>query len=175
MVLTAALVLTGLSAWAVALVQPWTGRVGEPGMVALPAAHVDPERVRAATQEVEQLCMEWSVPAAHPFERNPFVVGQRENGEDAVSPPEGAETERAMSQGRTYPEPLAPSPKELLSALKALRLEVTLVASDGSRWAVISGRDYRVGDTVAGMEIVEIQEGKVKLQRGNATCMLQMD
>jgi hypothetical protein len=81
----------------------------------------------------------------------------------------------APAADKLRPASEAPTAKEILSALKALRLEVTLVSPSGEPWAVIDGKDYRVGDTVGGMEIVEIGEGRVKLQRGAVTCLLRMD
>jgi hypothetical protein len=40
---------------------------------------------------------------------------------------------------------------------------------------VINGKDYHPGDRVEGLRLVEIQEGKVKLEQGGVTCVLRMD
>jgi len=162
MILTVALLVTGLSAWALAVVQPWAARGADPGIVALPAAEVSPEKVRLLSQEVERLCGNWKGRALRPLRRNPF------GGVGAAAP-------AAPDAEKSRPAPEAPTAKEILSALKALRLEVTLVSPSGEHWAVIDGKDCRVGDTVSGMEIVEITEGRVKLQRGAVTCLLRMD
>jgi hypothetical protein len=63
----------------------------------------------------------------------------------------------------------------ILEVVRNLRLEVTLITPAGERWAVIGGENYREGDTIAGMEIVEIQEGRVKLRQAGCTCLLRMD
>jgi len=54
--MTTLLLLAGLGAWALAVVQPWVVRPGDPGIVALPAVTVNPEKVRSVAREVEQLC-----------------------------------------------------------------------------------------------------------------------
>jgi len=176
MILTVALLVTGLSAWALAVVQPWAARTADPGIVALPAADVSPEKVRMLSQEVERLCGKWKERVLRPLRRNPFG-GDRAAGRggEFVAPSPGAADPAAPAVEKSLPAPEAPTAKEILSALKALRLEVTLVSPSGEHWAVIDGKDYRVGDTVGGMEIVEIGEGRVKLQRGAVTCLLRMD
>jgi hypothetical protein len=63
----------------------------------------------------------------------------------------------------------------ILEVVRNLRLEVTLITPAGERWAVIDGVNYREGDTIAGMEIVEIQEGRVKLRQAGMTCLLRID
>ena len=176
MILTVALLVTGLSAWALAVVQPWAARTSDPGIVALPAAEVNPEKVRALSQEVERLCGNWKQRALRPLRRNPFAGANaaKRNGEP-VAPSLAAATPTKPTAEKSEPAREAPTAKEILSTLKALRLEVTLVSPSGEHWAVIDGKDYRVGDTVSGMEIVEIGEGRVKLQRGAVTCLLRMD
>jgi len=174
MVLTVALLVTGLSAWALAVVQPWAARGADPGIVALPAAEVNPEKVRMLSQEVERLCGNWKERVLRPLRRNPFGgAGAAKRGGEPSAPSPAAPAE--PSAEKSEPAREAPTTKEVLSALKALRLEVTLVSPSGEPWAVIDGKDYRVGDTVGGMEIVEIGEGRVKLQRGAVTCLLRMD
>jgi hypothetical protein len=176
MILTVALLVTGLSAWALAVVQPWAARSADPGIVALPAVDVSPEKVRMLSQEVERLCGNWKERVLRPLRRNPFGGARaagRGGGVAAPSPGAAAPAASAAEKSRSAPE--VPTAKEILSALKALRLEVTLVSPSGEHWAVIDGKDYRVGDTVGGMEIIEIGEGQVKLQRGAVTCLLRMD
>jgi len=178
--MTTLLLLAGLGAWALAVVQPCVARPGDPGIVAMPAVNVDPEKVRSVAREVEQLCREWKEAAVRPLRCNPFAAS-REEREVSVSRPglrEAGEPARAAASVPAGPLTrvgAAPEPKVLLADLKALRLEMTLIALGGERWAVINRTDYREGDTVAGMEIVEIREGKVKLQRGGVTCLLRID
>ena len=178
--MTTLLLLAGLEAWALAVVQPWSVRPGDPGIVALPAVNVDPERVRSVAREVEQLCREWKEAAVRPLRCNPFAAS-REEREVSVSRPglrEAGGPARAAASAPAGPLTYvgaAPEPKALLADLKALRLEMTLIVLGGERWAVINQTDYREGDTVADMEIVEIREGKVKLQRGGITCLLRID
>ncbi len=67
------------------------------------------------------------------------------------------------------------SAKAVLEAVKTLRLEVTLVAPGSPRSAVINGEEYHEGETISGFQIVEILEGKVKLQQAGVMCLLRMD
>jgi len=178
--MTTLLLLAGLGAWALAVVQPWVVRPGDPGIVALPAVTVNPEKVRSVAREVEQLCREWKEAVVRPVRRNPFAAGRQGQEVSAVplEPCEVGEPARAAASAQERPPThvgAVPEPKALLAVLKALRLEMTLVAPGGERWAVINRTDYREGDTVAGMEIVEIREGEVKLQRGGVTCLLRMN
>jgi hypothetical protein len=176
MILTVALLVTGLSAWALAVVQPWAVRTADPGIVALPAADVSPEKVRTLSREVERLCGSWKERAPRLLRRNPFAgAGAAGRTGESAAPSPGAAAPAAPAADKLRPAGEAPTAKEILSVLKALRLEVTLVSPSGEPWAVIDGKDYRVGDTVSGMEIVEIGEGRVKLQRGAVTCLLRMD
>jgi len=175
--MTTLLLLAGLGAWALAVVQPWVVRPGDPGIVALPTVTVNPEKVRSVAREVEQLCSEWKEVAVRPLRCNPFATGREEWEVSAgpLEPREAGEPARAPASAPARTSDAAPEPKALLADLKALRLEMTLVAPGGERWAVINQTDYREGDTVAGMEIVEIREGEVKLQRGGVTCLLRMN
>ncbi|HUX15501.1 MAG TPA: hypothetical protein VMW52_03460, partial [Phycisphaerae bacterium] len=159
MILTVALLVTGLSAWALAVVQPWAARTADPGIVALPAADVSPEKVRMLSQQVERLCGNWKERVLRPLRRNPFEgSGAAGGGGEFSAPNPGAAAPAAPAAEKSRPAPEAPTAKEILSALKALRLEVTLVSPSGEHWAVIDGKDYCVGDTVGEMEIVEIEE-----------------
>jgi len=161
--LTAALIVAGVSAWALALVQPWTGRSGNYGIVTS-AEGMDTEKIRAASLTVENL-FPAQAPAARPLARNPFAprAGQGAAGQ------EGGQSDKAP------PAALATPARNILETIKGLRLEVTLTAPTGERWAVINGENLREGDTIAGLEISEIQEGKVKLRHGGTTCVLRMD
>lgn len=162
--LTIGLLLTGVSAWALALVQPWAGRTGDPGIITL-AVGVNAAQVRSADVGPEQLVNDNGAAPPAPLRRNPFVPVQ--TGPAAAGdakgqvPPTSPATPRAAGQ--------------VLETVKGLRLEVILITPAGERWAVINAKNYREGDAVAGMEIVEIQEGRVKLQQGDITCLLRMD
>ena len=106
--------------------------------------------------------------------RNLFA---RTAGTAVVRP--AAVTGTAIEPAPVVEKPVRPaaasSAKAVLEAVKALRLEVTLVAPSGRRSAVINGDEYREGETVAGFLIVEIQEGKVKLQQAGILCLLRME
>ena len=165
-VLTAALLLAGLSAWALALVQPWTVRTMEHGVVTMTGV-LDTEKIRSAASDVEKLLVE---PAAvtKPVRRNPFVLGAAATGE----PPADA-YRRPSSVGSGGDA--AATPDAILRTVRGLKLEVILTTAGGERWAVINGEKVREGDAIAGLEIVEIQEGRVRLQQGGVTCLLRMD
>ena len=87
----------------------------------------------------------------------------------------GAAAATGADAAKKPPAALATPARNILETIKGLRLEVTLTAPTGERWAVINGENLREGDTIAGLEIIEIQEGKVKLQRGGMSCLLRMD
>jgi hypothetical protein len=189
-VLTMCLVLAGLSAWALALVQPWTSPGGDCAAISL-AGGMDTGRIRAAAADVEKLCGDTPDAAPAPLRRNPFLLGTTseshavEATQAAAHPAAPAAEPPAVAE--KLPAPAAPAPAApaaqagamsataILNVAKGLKLEITLIAPSGERWAVINGKNYRAGDTVAGLEIVEIQEGKVKLQQAGAICLLRMD
>jgi hypothetical protein len=75
----------------------------------------------------------------------------------------------------TTAQAAAPTPRQILEEARGLRLEVILTTPSGERWVVINGTSYREGDAVAGMEIVEIQGTRIKLQRAGMMCLLRMD
>jgi hypothetical protein len=173
--LTASLLLAGLAAWALALVQPWTGRSVDPGIVMF-AGGMDTEKIRAAAAEVEQLCA--ATPReVKPLRRNPFLpqaasaatvarTAPAPGGPETQPPTAGAGKDAASSAGA------APA---MLDVVKGLRLEVVLTTPTGERWAVINGQNLREGDKIAGLEISEIRDGRVKLQQAGMTCLLRMD
>ncbi len=162
--LTVGLLLTGVSAWALALVQPWTGRTGDPGIITV-ASGVNAAQVRSADVDIEQLVDGAGAAPPATLQRNPFVAVRTHPAAPGAAkgqvPPAGPAPGQAAGQ--------------VLETVKGLRLEVILITPAGERWAVINARNYREGDAVAGMEIVEIQEGRVKLQQGGITCLLRMD
>jgi hypothetical protein len=183
-VLTAALIVTGLTAWAVALVQPWTGHRGDPGDVAL-GSSVDVEKLRQASAEVQKIVREYVPPVLKPLRRNPFEGAGPAAAESAApavvaapAPPARPPDETA-SPAKLAPAAAPPSgrptPPKVLETLRGLKLEIVVATPAGERWAVINGETYREGDTVAGLEIVEIQDGRVKLQQAGTTCLLRMD
>jgi len=170
-VLTAALLVGGLGAWALAIIQPWTSKTTDSGVFAA-SAGVTPERVRSAAADVEELVGERVAAMPEPLQRNPFdhagITGTVAVDPDAKRPaphPAGAAEEAV---GR-------PTPQDILEKVKAMRLEVILITPEGQRWVVINGEDYREGDAVSGFRIVEIQEGRARLQQGGVTCLLRMD
>jgi hypothetical protein len=169
-VLTVGLVVTGLGAWAAALVQPWTARGGSPGMVTVPAPALSEDRIRAVSSEGERVPPRKKTPL---FElvRNPFL-GQAQAAEPVRRP--APETPAIPASAPTEAAP-APKAAGVLAAVKMLHLDVTLTGPNGERWAVISGRDYREGDSVGGLKLVEVQEGKVKFEQDGVVCLLQMD
>jgi multidrug efflux pump subunit AcrA (membrane-fusion protein) len=88
------------------------------------------------------------------------------------------EPEAAAKQSPAEPPAVSStptSPAQVLAVVRTLKLEVTLIAPTGERWAVINGATYREGDAIAGLEISEIQEGKVRLRQRDITCLLRMD
>jgi hypothetical protein len=199
--LTAILALTGLSAWALALVQPWTGRGGDRGMVTATGG-IDSQKMRSAADEIERWLSEPTAATPRPLRRNPFVDstagkasvmaamsaeplpagGAAKHPGAQIGPtpaPAGDPSAHAAGDPSAHaagaPAPLPVDPRAVLEAVKGLRLAVILIAPTGERWAVINGENYREGDAIAGLEIVEIQEGKVKLQRAGFTCLLRME
>ena len=181
-VLTSGLVLAGLGAWALALVQPWTARRGDHGIVAVTDG-VDTDRIRSVTDDVERLCASRVGPARPAPARNPFASpgAANERIQQAPRPAAAGQALRTIDAktGETSPKtPEASAPvtaQAMLETVRSLRLEVTLINPASERWAVINGVNYREGDTVAGMEIVEIQDGRVKLRQAGMTCLLRMD
>ena len=170
-VLTAALLVTGLSAWALAIIQPWTMKTTDHHVFAA-SAGVTPDRVRSAAVDLEDLLGERVAPVSGPLRRNPFdhagPAGEEAAASDSKSP-----APRPASVADLAAE--EPTPQEILEKVKGLRLEVILITPEGPRWAVINGENSREGDEVAGFRIVEIQQGRTRLQRGGVTCLLRMD
>jgi len=166
--LTIGLVLTGLGAWAAALVQPWAAHGGDPGVVTVPAPALSEERIRAVASEGERLPPRKTTQGCE-LVRNPFL-GHAQAAEAGPTPETPVPAPAAVA-----PTPAAPKPSEVLAAVKALHLDMTLTGAGGERWAVINGHDYREGDSVGGLRLAEVQEGKVKLEQGGIVCLLQMD
>jgi len=171
--LTAGLLLTGLSAWALALVQPWATLGGDPGAVSI-AEGLDTAKMRSMSADGERACPEYQPPAPRALRRDPFAgaAARRAVLGGAATPasPSGAKSVPAAAPGAP-----TSAAARVLETVKTLRLEVTLVAPTGERWAVINGADYREGDAIAGLEIMEIQDGKVRLQQGGLVCLLRME
>ncbi|MCX5656310.1 MAG: general secretion pathway protein GspB [Planctomycetota bacterium] len=164
--LTAGLVVAGVGAWALAIVQPWPGHLTERGAVSA-AGGVDTGKIRAASDEVEKR-LPPPVPTARTPARNPFALrAMRAAADPETRPTEGRPPDRATGPARDA--------KTILETLKGLKLEVTLTAPTGERWAVINGETLREGDSIAGLELTDIQEGKVKLRQGGTSCLLRMD
>jgi hypothetical protein len=160
--LTGALVLTGVIAWALALVQPWTSRASAMTLMATPA-EVDTERLRSSAVDLETVINASPAPAAGLLKRSPF-------GPARSGTPMGA-----GSASKAGPSQAMPETRQMLDSVKGLKVEVILTTATGERWVVINGVNYREGDAVAGMEIVEIQGTRVKLQLAGTTCLLRMD
>jgi hypothetical protein len=177
MILTAGLLVAGLSAWAIAVVQPWAGRTTDPGIVAVASANVTPEQMRSLSEDVERLCAGWRERRAPVLHRNPFASrGMPEAEAEAETETEVLPTDPKAAAEEVQTQKASPAgvPAEFLSAVKGLRVELTLTGPGGEPWAVINGQDCHVGDTVAGLEIVEIGEGWVTLKQGTVTCRLRM-
>jgi len=177
--LTAALLVTGLSAWAVALVQPWTGRSANWDVMTLTST-VDAARVRAASAGVQKLVPDYVAPTPKPLRRNLFEGARPASAWPAAPPTAGAAAVLEVPARPAVREPApeavpAPTPPQVMEVVKGLKLEIILITPAGERWAVINGASYREGDAVAGLELVEIQEGHVKLQQAGLTCLLRMD
>lgn len=186
--LTTALALAGIAAWAIALVQPWTGKAGVPGIITLPK-EVDAGRVKSVAVDLSRLAAPAVVPLVPP-ERNPFALTAAADAQAAApaATAVGAACKASAATAVHQPKSVAaaapaPAPpagsaadsKDILESLKHLKLQVILITPAGERWAVINGNNYREGDAIAGLVITEIQEGRVKLQRDGATCLLRMD
>jgi len=170
-VLTAALLVAGVGAWALAIIQPWTSKTTGSGVFAV-SAGVTPDRVRSAAVGVDELVGERVAAMPALLRRNPFdhagIPGTVAVDPDPERPAPHAAGAAEEAVGR-------PTPQDILEKVKALRLEVILITPEGQRWAVINGEDYREGDAVSGFRIVEIQEGRARLQQGGVTCLLRMD
>ena len=177
-IVTAGLLVAGLSAWALALVQPWTGRSGEYGIMETPGG-LDTIKVRALSAEIERLRDSQADAAVPPLRRNPFATAAEAVPAAAPSQPkevliaaDGINPAAPIVVGGIKPAASAPA---MLEAVKALRLEVILTTPEGKRWAVINGQNVQEGEVIAGLEVIEIQEGKVKLQQNGFTCLLRLD
>jgi hypothetical protein len=173
-VVTAGLLVTALGAWVLAIVQPWKYRPEAAAMVSLPSWHIGPQKAYAATDRLERLCARFAAPEPRRLRCDPF------NRTGAVVEPPGA-----SGSGAPGAVPGTPAnrmaktddaaPREMLKAIRGMRLEMTLVSPDGKSWAVIDGCEYSEGDLVGEMKVVEIQEGRVKLRKAGITCLLCMD
>jgi|WetSurMetagenome_2_1015567.scaffolds.fasta_scaffold90574_2 hypothetical protein len=172
--MTVALLVTGVVAWALALVQPWVGSTGHDAQAS--ATVIDMQRIEAISADLESVCAAGLPPAPEPG-RNPFATTAALAAivRPAVTTT-AAESHPTVAEVKNPPQPAAtPSARAVLEMVKTLRLEATLVAPGAERWAVINGADYREGETVAGFQIVEIQEGKVRLQQAGVLCLLRME
>ncbi len=165
-VATAGLLLTAVAAWMLALVQPWRPEANSPAAVQLPEVTMPPTDAYVAAEQLDRLCAALDGPSPRPLEWNPFAA---EAAGDVSA--EGT-TERPSRSAR---KATAGEPPEVLETLRALRLDLTLVGPKGTRWAVIDGREYGEGECVAGLEILEIQEGHVKLRSGGLVGVLRVD
>jgi hypothetical protein len=156
---TAGLLVTALGAWALAIVQPWPSHPacpsvdltlpGPPWPKARPAPAVGAELLAAGAA------------ALRPVRRDPFAAGDR--------PAAGLGAKDADEPSA------AEAAQEMLEAVRRLRLGMTLVGPDGTCLAIIDGQECRQGDWVGGLEVVEVQEGRVKLRKGGMQCVLSMD
>ncbi len=178
---TTGLLLTAVAAWAVAIVQPW-GHAAEPSSaVGLPEMTIPPKDAYVAADQLERLCASLDGPAPPPpLARDPFTAddgggpspGRTERtAETHLRRPTDAPAGRSAGPGAGAGD----GPPDVLDTLKALRLDLTLVDGEGRRWAVIDGREYNEGDRIDGLEILEIQEGCVKLRRGDLVGILRVD
>jgi hypothetical protein len=179
---TAGLLVTALGAWALAIVQPWPLHPacpsvdltlpGPPWPKARPASAVGAELLAAGAA------------ALRPVRRDPFAAADRPAADQGTpGPVPGKSTPgpaggagRSGADAKAADQPPAPNAaREMLEAVRRLRLGMTLVGPDGTCLAIIDGRECRQGDWVGGLEVVEVQEGRVKLRKGGIQCVLSMD
>jgi len=166
--LTLALLLAGVAAWVLAIVQPWTVRAADPGIVPV-KGQVTPDRVRQVAADAS---LRVEAPAAkqpRPIGRNPFRASATASGGPAASGPCG------FAGGKTDPLGIAPTARQIADLVKDLRLKATVLGPNGQRWAVINGNTYQEGEDVAGLTLVEIREDRARLRRADVTCVLKMD
>jgi hypothetical protein len=134
------------------------------------APELDAERMKAAPMDLEKLINERPAPVAASLPRSPF--GPASAGGASVKVP------NVMGQPARATVPAATSAevvRQMLESVKGLKVDVILTTPSGEKWVVINGANYREGDAVAGMEIVEIQGTRVKLQQAGVTCLLRME
>ncbi len=167
--LTVALLVTGVAAWGVALVQPWQVRAADPGIVAVPGRPA-PERVRAAARAGEDLAEEPSAPGPRPLRRDPFQPARAWGASAKASADAGEPPRRPDAAG-----PGTVTAEQVVRVAKDLSLKATVHSPTGERWAVINGHTYREGDVVAGLTLVEVREDRATLQRAGMICILKMD
>jgi len=189
--LTATLLVAGLAAWALALVQPWKAHAADPGILAV-AGQPAPQRVRAAAAEAEHLVDAVPMPPLPVLARNPFETAEQdastaEPGTEAQENPSAAAGGFAdgprgdTATGREVPADVdgtasgAPTARQVAETVRGLELKATVRSTRGERWAVINNKVYRAGDEVAGLILVEIGENRATLRRGAVTCVLRMD
>jgi hypothetical protein len=163
-----ALLVAGVAAWAVAIIQPWKAQPADPGLVA-GGGPPAPGHVRAAALESVAPVLEWTVTEPRPLTRNPF---RADWGPDAGVgwPAAGAVVGQGVAAegGDTVA-------RQVADAVRGLRLKATVASPAGERWAVINGKTCHEGDEVAGLTLVEILEDRVRLRRQGVTCVLRMD
>ncbi len=175
--LTAGLFLTGLAAWALALLQPW--KVPATAAVVPLQAPEPPGRVEAAAREAARLFQVPHPPALRPLPRDPFggaglgdlrrEASPSTRGPEAAAPPAGpasgstavprgdgptvgGEAVGAGSGSGSAPASGGPSADAVARLVVGLRLEAVVLGPDGQGRAVIDGRVYRPGDRVADAE-----------------------
>lgn len=167
--LTVMLLVTGLAAWALALVQPWKAQASDPGIVAA-RGQPAPQRVRAAAQEAEKLLEHEVVPALPTLGRNPFKTP------GWAEAPRGASGPALASPGGPASPGTGPvTAEQVAETVRGLTLKATVRSTRGERWAVINEKAYREGDEVAGLTLVEIGEDRAMFRRAGVTCVLKMD
>jgi hypothetical protein len=169
-ILTGALVLTGISAWALALVQPWATHGATIALVTM-ANGVDAERLRTAPVDLEKQISENATEAPTSLRRSPFGPAHARPAESATA----SSHEKGGPGAARSVAASAMTARQVLACVKGLRLEVIMTTPAGERWVVINGESYREGDAVDGMEIVEIQGTRVRLQQAGIVCLLPMN
>jgi len=167
--LAAILLVAGVAAWALALVQPWKAQASDPGIVAVPGRPA-PQQVQAAVQEAEHLLEPQRPPAPPALGRNPFTTP------GWVGTPNDPPGPRPGTGGRAALPGAGPmTAKEAAETLRGLHLKATVHSRGGEQWAVINEKAYREGDAVAGLVLVEIGDDRATLRRDGVTCVLRMD
>jgi len=161
--LTLALMLAGVAAWVLAIIQPWTVRVAA-GIVPV-KGQLTPDQLRQAAAAATVGFEIPAPPQPRPIGRNPFRADVTRAEEPAASGPAG------LAQPR---EPV-PTAQQVADIVKDLKLKATILGPNGRRWAVINGSAYQEGEDVAGLRLVEVREDRARLQRADVTCVLKMD
>jgi len=166
--LTVALVVAGLTTWALAIVQPWKAQAADPGIVPIKDL-LSPNRVRELAVATDQRVGPPAFGLARPVTRNPFCA----KGTDGAAKPAASPVPEEPGTGDRSCTPWTAG--RVAEVAQGLSLKATVASPSGERWAVINGETYREGDEVAGLRLVEVREDRARLDRAGIQCVLKMD